>query len=399
MKQKKNIKVLFIMDSLYPIGGVERVLETMLRHLNRSNFNPAVVVLGSHHRRELELPRDVPLRHLGKKHVRNAVKELTRIIEVAEPDIIYSAKTHVNVAAILANRLTRHPSCIVPSERSHLSAQLRNQPPPQKWRRLFTLLLARSLYRKAADKVVFVSKEALQDGCMRLRLPEDKATMIYNPIVDDALLEMSEEAVEHPWFAKEREKPTILAVGRLTREKGFSHLLKAFHQARNSIPARLVVIGEGKERQQLTSLAETLGIEDDVTFLGFQSNPYKFMAKADVFVLSSLYEGLSIVLVEAMACGAPVISARCPSGPEEIVTDGVDGLLVPPADPEALAEAIIRVLTNPEMARKMALAGRQRADDFRAEKIVRQYEQLFESVLEEKTSNWSAPRTRVEPRM
>ena len=386
VKERGSIEVLFVVDSLYPVGGVERVFERMLRYLDRSVFNPRMLVLGSYQNLGLELPQYVPVRYLGKKHARNAIVELVHIIKTAEPDVIYSAKTHVNAVVVLANQLAGRPSCIIPSERIHLSAHLRNQPPPQKWKWQFTFLLARGLYRRAVDKVVFVSKGSLQDGCVRLRLPEYKAIMIYNPIVDDALLEMSEEAVEHPWFAKEREKPTILAVGRLTKQKGFSYLLKAFHQARNGIPARLVVIGEGKKRQQLTSLAETLGIEDDVTFLGFQSNPYKFMAKADVFVLSSLWEGLAIVLVEAMACGAPVISARCPSGPEEIVTDGVNGLLVPPADPEAVAEAIIKVLANPEMARKMALAGKQRAEDFRAEKIVRQYEQLFEAVLEGKPS-------------
>jgi len=386
MKESGSIRVLFIADSLYPVGGVERVLGSMLRYLDRSIVSSMMLVLGPHHNLGQELPSHVPVRYLGKKHARNAIRNLVHIIKTTEPDIIYSAKTHVNVVAVLANQLAGRLSCIIPSERSHLSAQLRNQPPPQKWKRLFTLLLARGLYRRTADKVVFVSKGAFQDGRIRLRLPDDKAIVIYNPIVDNALFDMSKEAVEHPWFAREREEPTILAVGRLTREKGFSYLLKAFCQARNTIPARLVVIGEGEERQQLTNLAETLEIEGDVAFLEFQSNPYRFMARADLFALSSLWEGLPTVLVEAMACGVPVVSTQCPSGPEEIVTDGVDGLLVPPADPEALAEAIIEVLANPEMARKMALAGKQRAEDFRAENIVRQYERLFESVLEGKTS-------------
>jgi glycosyltransferase involved in cell wall biosynthesis len=379
-----KIKVMFITDSLYPVGGVERVFGRILRYLDRSIFNPMVLVIGPYQDMGLELPRYVPVKYLGKKHARNTIGDLMRVIKTAEPDVIYSAKTHINVVAVLANRLAGRSSCIILSEHVHLSAQLRNQPSPRKWKLEFIFLLARILYRWAADKIVFVSKEALQDGCMHLRFPDDKVIAIYNPIVDDVLFETSEESVDHPWFARKREKPTILAVGRLTKQKGFSYLLKAFHQTQNTISARLVVVGEGEGHQQLTNLAETLGVKDDVAFLGFQCNPYKFMAKADVFVLSSLLEGLPTVLVEAMACGAPVVSTRCPSGPEEIITDGVNGLLVPPADPDALAEAIIKVLTNPEMARKMALAGKQRAEDFRVEKIVRQYEQLFESVLEEK---------------
>jgi glycosyltransferase involved in cell wall biosynthesis len=210
--------------------------------------------------------------------------------------------------------------------------------------------------------------------------------MIYNPIVDDMLFDMSEKAVEHPWFARERKKPTILAVGRLTRQKGFSYLIEAFRQVRNTVPARLVVIGEGQEHQRLLNLTEALEIKSDVVFLGFQTNPYRFMSRADLFVLSSLWEGLPTVLVEAMACRTPVVSTRCPSGPTEIITDKVHGLLVPPADPTALAEAIVKMLKNPEMARKMALAGRQRAEDFRVDRSVQQYEKLFESVVDRKVS-------------
>lgn len=254
VKERGSIKVLFITDSLYPIGGVERVLGRILRYLDQSIVSPMALVLGPYHNRGLKLPQYVPVRYLGKKHARNAIVELVHIIKTSEPDVIYSAKTHVNVVAVLASQLAGRSSCIIPSEHIHLSARLRNQPALQKRKWQFIFLLAQVLYCWAADKIVFVSKEALQDGCARLRLPDDKATVVYNPIVEDALFGMSEEAVEHPWFAREREEPIILAVGRLTRQKGFSYLLKAFCQARSAIPARLVLIGEGEDHQQLTDL-------------------------------------------------------------------------------------------------------------------------------------------------
>jgi glycosyltransferase involved in cell wall biosynthesis len=344
-----------------------------------------MLVIGSRQNAVLDLPQDVPVRYLGKKHARNAIGVLTRMLKTENPDVIYSAKISVNLIAVLANQLTGQPGCIIPSQHNHLSVPLLNQPPFRKWKLRLMLFLTRYAYHWV-DRVVFVSKESLQDGCKYFRLPNDLATVIYNPIVDDTLFDMSEKAVEHPWFAKERKEPIILAVGRLTKQKGFPYLLKAFYQVRNLLPARLIVIGEGRDDLRLTNLAETLGIKDDMAFLGFQSNPYRFMARADLFVLSSLWEGLPTVLVEAMACRTPVVSTRCPAGPEEIIIDGINGLLVPPADPTALAEAIVKVLTNPKMARRMALAGKQRAECFRAEKIVRQYEQLFKSVVEERSS-------------
>jgi glycosyltransferase involved in cell wall biosynthesis len=139
----------------------------------------------------------------------------------------------------------------------------------------------------------------------------------------------------------------------------------------------LVLIGEGEEAESLTSLARELGVHTDVEFLGFQHNPYKYMARADVFALPSLWEGFGRVLVEAMACGVPVIATRCPSGPEEIVCDGASGLLVPPGDADALADAVLRVLTRPDLAHRLAQAGRRRAEDFRAETAVALYQQLF----------------------
>jgi glycosyltransferase involved in cell wall biosynthesis len=237
------------------------------------------------------------------------------------------------------------------------------------------------MYRRAADKVVFVSQGALDSGCRRLGLPKDLATVIYNPVVDDELLEASQEPVDHAWFAEGRERPIILGVGRLTKQKGFPYLLRAFRRVRSNVPARLVVVGDGEDRQSLTSLASKLDVERDVAFVGFQRNPYKFMARADAFVLPSLWEGFGLVLVEAMACGAPVVATRCRSGPEEIVSDGASGLLVPPGDANALSDAILNLLTSPPLARRLSTAGRRRAEDFRVETSARQYEQLFRSVL------------------
>ena len=375
------VQTLLVADSLYPIGGVERCWIRLLRYFDRRAVSPKMVVLGRQHPREPDLPADVPVQYLGRDHVRGAVLPLARIIGAEEPGIVYSAKTHVNAIAVAANLLAGHPSCAIPSERVDLLAHFRNQLPSRQLKWCATLLIAGLLYQAGAEKVVFVSRGARDAGSRALRLPADKSAVIHNPVVDSELLEASKNPVSHPWFVGEDRVPIVLGVGRLTEQKGFSYLLRAFRTVRSKLHARLVVIGTGQRGEALVSLAEKLDVAQDVAFVGFQSNPFKYMARSDVFVLPSLWEGFGLVLVEAMACGIPVVATRCPSGPEEIVTDGVNGLLVQPGDADGLAMAILEVLTNPPLARHLSTAGQRRAEDFSVEKAAREYEQLFRSVL------------------
>ncbi|WP_251963228.1 glycosyltransferase, partial [Salinibacter ruber] len=152
--------------------------------------------------------------------------------------------------------------------------------------------------------------------------------IIYNPVVGPKTFELAEQSVDHSWFADER-PPVVLGTGRLVEEKGFSTLLRAFAEVVRARRARLVILGEGKERPVLEQQAERLGVSDHVWMPGFVSNPMKYMADAEAFVLSSKSEGLGNVLVEAMACGTPVVSTDCPGGPSEVLQEGKHGRLVP----------------------------------------------------------------------
>jgi len=242
-----------------------------------------------------------------------------------------------------------------------------------KWLR--TALL-RYLYPRA-DALVAVSEGVAADLSRALNLPRQKITTIYNPVVEPSLSVRKDEPVDHPWFAHDRPFPVVLGCGRLTKQKGFIYLIQAMARLQDKVPVRLVILGKGEQEAALKQLARDLDIQDKVAFIGFQSNPYKFIARADVFVLSSLWEGLPTVLIEAMACGTPVVSTDCPFGPSEIITHEINGLLVPPADAEALAAAILRVLEDKELAQRLIRNGRVRAQDFRVEKIMEQYEELF----------------------
>jgi glycosyltransferase involved in cell wall biosynthesis len=196
-----------------------------------------------------------------------------------------------------------------------------------------------------ADGVTAVSKGVADDLAQAIRLSPSHIQVIYNPIVTCDLLKKSKAPLEHPWF-KAGEIPVILGVGRLTAQKAFSVLIEAFAQVRKSYPTRLLILGEGEERPQLEALIRQLGLEQDVNLPGFVSNPYPYMAHAALFVLSSRWEGLPTVLVEAMSLRTPVIATDCPSGPREILRNGQYGQLVPVGDSGALALAIQNFLVN-----------------------------------------------------
>lgn len=153
--------------------------------------------------------------------------------------------------------------------------------------------------------------------------------------------------VPHPWLTDDRDTPVVLAAGRLAEQKGFDTLLKAFAQAKQNLALRLIILGEGKLREELEALARQLGVSDDVSLPGFVDNPYAFMSRADLFVLSSRFEGSPNVMLEALACDCQVVSTDCPSGPREILA-GVDwGRLVPVDDVSALSASIENALAHP----------------------------------------------------
>ena len=200
--------------------------------------------------------------------------------------------------------------------------------------------------------------------------------MVYNPVVSPGLEDEARQSISHPWFNRDG-PPVILAVGRLTAAKDYPTLLRAFSMVYQKQPARLLILGDGKERAPLESMVRQLGLTENVQMPGFVVNPYAYMARARLLALSSRWEGLPGVLVEALACGTPVVSTDCKSGPREILENGRFGRLVPVGDPDALAAAILDTLqTIPDHALL-----KRRAEDFTLEKSVKEYLRVFQSCL------------------
>jgi glycosyltransferase involved in cell wall biosynthesis len=225
-----------------------------------------------------------------------------------------------------------------------------------------------------ADAIVAVSTGVAEDFYQETQLPLQAIKVIYNPVVTPELLQKKQEALNHPWF-KKNQPPVLLAVGRLCEQKDFTTLINAFAIIRKKSECRLIILGEGEQRKQLETLVDHLQLNDDIQMPGFVKNPYAYMVQADIFVLSSAWEGLVTVLIEALACGTPVVSTDCPSGSSEILEAGKYGRLVPVGDTQALAEAVITTMEeNVDPNRLIA-----RANDFTQETSVTQYLAVLDS--------------------
>ncbi len=200
-------------------------------------------------------------------------------------------------------------------------------------------MFIRYSYRRA-DQMIAVSQGVADELKQILDIPKKKISVLFSPIISEAMLIKASEHLNHPWF-REGDPPVILSVGRLTAAKNQETLIRAFARVRQKVKARLLILGEGEKRTELETLASQLNLTKDFSLPGFQKNPFPFMAKARLFVLSSAWEGSPGVLIQALACGCPVLSTDCSSGPREILQDGRLGRLVPVGDHEAMATAII----------------------------------------------------------
>ncbi len=289
-----------------------------------------------------------------------------------QPDIVFSAFTDINLVALLAFRVAKVSTKIIVSEHEPWTEQFMDKANNRKRNWYFPPSELSKLYSEAQG-IIAVSHGCAEGLASAINLEKNKISTIYNPIISADLFDLAQKEVVHKWI-KQKDCPVILGVGRLSYEKNFSLLIKALALVKKHRPSKLIILGNGKEFSKLQLLVKEYNLSDDVDFPGFVDNPYAFMAQADLFVLSSFMETLSNVLVEALACGCPVVSTDCPSGPAEILEHGKYGPLVPVNDEKALAEAIISVLNDPPDSNWL----QKRGLDFTTEKAAKAYLELAE---------------------
>ncbi len=273
-------------------------------------------------------------RRLNTLRTLSGFPRLVRYLRLERPDALLSA-LNANYSALWARRLCGIPKRLVISEHNTFSIAYGQLP---KWCRMLASELTRQFY-PWADEIVAVSHGVADDLARSTGIPRHRVRVIYNPIVTPELETKRRDIVSHPWL-ESGTVPVVLAIGRLTAQKDLGTLIRAFARLRQVRPVRLLILGEGEGRPVLEALIRELHLEEDVDLPGFTANPFPYLTKAALFVLSSRWEGLPTVLVEALYCGTPIVATDCPSGPREILKDGEYGRLVPVGDVAFLAGAM-----------------------------------------------------------
>lgn len=358
-------KTLFLIPTLGG-GGAERVVCTLLRHIDQARFALTLGVVDS---RDAVFRRDVPDHveyvDLAAGRVRYALPRLLKLIWSIRPDVVFSTLGHLNLALALSKPLLPRRTRLIGRETIVLSQALASES-----RRALWSFGYRWFYRRL-DRIVCQSRDMRDDLIREFAVPEEKAVVIPNPIDAEAIRRRACEAL--PEAAADWVRPSaglrLVAAGRLTFQKGFDLLLDAVASCRD-LPVRVAILGDGPLRNDLLARARQLGIDERVDFVGYQQNPYPWFRAADAFVVSSRYEGLSNVMLEALACGTPVIATPAPGGTRDVLSAISECEIADSISSSSLASAI----------RVWAKRQRRRVPDdavaaYSVERVTRRYEQ------------------------
>ncbi|HON83925.1 MAG TPA: glycosyltransferase [Caldisericia bacterium] len=368
--------IAFVLPTL-EIGGAEKMTLNLIQGLLNFGYKIDLILIDAKGPLLKNVPKGCNIIDFKLKHVFFSFLKIIKYLKKNTPTVLISSLTHLNIITILSVLISRVKTKLIIMERANLSSATKNNNLKVK----FVSILAHFLYKRA-DFIIAVSEGVKQDLLKKIQGIENKIRVIYNPVLNKDIFLMSYEPVYHKWFL-EKNMPIILSVGRLSKEKNYSILLQAFKLIKDVIKCKLVIIGEGPERENLENLAKSLQINEDLWMPGFDINPYKYMSKSDIFVLTSIYEGLSNVLIEALALGLPLVSTDCESGPREIIKNNINGLLVKVGDYKSLSQAIIYILKN----RNKFITNMNELERFKLENVVYEYKNLIDNLSENLFTN------------
>ena len=350
-------------------GGIPRSMLNLASGLISSGYQVDVIVPVARGHYSDQVPDEAFVVELGTAAFLPGLWALQRYLRLRQPTAVVSAIPYLNLRLLLARKLSGVQCRVLLTERTMLSndryeKSIRNRILPWLQRRFYP----------HAQAIVAVSKGTADDLARFSGIPRHKIIVVHNPVVTDRLYALADAAPPSSDRMPDKSFPLIVAVGRLTAAKDFHVLISAFAKVRTARPSRLVILGEGPERAALEQLVKDFGLDTDVRLPGFSQNPYAVLRRADVFVQTSRWEGFGNALVEAMACGCPVVSTDCPSGPREILEDGKFGRLVPVGDVDQIALAILETLNEPKNVKR----SESRARDFHVDVITPQYRRLID---------------------
>jgi glycosyltransferase involved in cell wall biosynthesis len=337
---KNHRLAIFLATSGY--SGVDRIMTNLIREFAARGLNIDLLRIENHGPYIDPPSQNVSIVRLGTSHVNTSLWPLIKYLRRTRPKALLADKDRVNRLALWARRLAGVPTRVAVRIGTTVSKNLERR---SRWARWSQYHSMRWFY-PWADAIIVPSRGAAQDLANISGIPLHRIHVVPNPVVSPALFKLARETRPHMGLTPAK-GPVILGVGELCARKDFATLIEAFSKVHQLRPCHLTILGEGRERSRLEALVHQRSLEDDIEMPGFVENPYAYMARADLLVLSSNCEGFGNVLAEALAIGVPVVSTDCPSGPREILQDGRLGPLVPVGDANALAQAILATLDNP----------------------------------------------------
>ncbi|NES99881.1 MAG: glycosyltransferase [Sphaerospermopsis sp. SIO1G1] len=352
-------------------GGAEKVMLSLAAGFANKGLKVDLVLAQKTGEYLSLIPDNIRVIDLASPRLISSLPLLVKYLQQNSPKFLFSALEDPNVLSIVAQKLAGVTTRVIVTVHNHVSNYCRES---RELKRKFTPWLISWLFPQAAG-IVAVSQGVANEVAKISGLPSEKIRVIYNPIFTPELLPKFHESVEHPWF-QDDQLPVILGIGRLTKQKDFGTLIRAFAIVEKKYPSRLMILGQGGKLAELQALVADLDLVKKVDFPGFVDNPYAYLSKAKMLVMSSIFEGFGNVLVESMMAGTPVVSTDCESGPSEILSDGKYGHLAKVGDPENLATAIIDTFSNhpvPEMLKK-------RGQEFSLEAALSKYEKICNEI-------------------
>jgi len=381
MDTQEKIKLLYFHPTII-FGGAERTTATILEKLDKSIFDVLFVTKNDTFP-PLPVERVIYIDdlgiHFGFEGIRPLIKDTKKMLQLIKrerPDIVFGMLHYACIMLSVTKFFLKDKVKIIISPRTPSKHAINFYFGERPFGKVLWNFMIRFFCRHS-DHIVVASKGIKQECIADYNADRNKVVVINNCVDAQSVEKSSMEPMD-------RENVfngfVISTAGRLVKEKSLSVLIKAFALLRKDFNAKLWIVGDGPERPHLDSLAARLNIVDDIVFWGFQENPYKFIKKSDVFVHTSLFEGFGNIILEAMACGVPVIATDCPVGPREIIINGENGILVPVRDESALAKELKKVLENKEVRNLFVKNAHKRLLEFTPQKMVRSYEDVFLSI-------------------
>ena len=353
MLKDESLKVALFLPNLGG-GGAERITVYLAEGFANRGVQTDLVLAKADGPYLSQVSANVNIVDLGESRALLSVGKLSTYLSRVKPSAIISALNYTNLLTLAATKLAQFDGKTIITLHNQFTVPRETKPSFKE--RAITYLMRR--FYGYANEIVAVSNGVSDDAAVTLGLDRETVKTIYNPVISDAVLARGQEVPKEDWL-NSHETPVFLGIGRFHEQKDFPNLVRAFKKVRDKVNCHLIILGDGPDRKDLEKLILELKLQDSVKLPGFADNPYAYLSRADVFVLSSKWEGLPTVLIEALAFGRKIVSTDCKSGPDEILLSGEYGTLVPVGDSELLAEAMCDALTKPKVTYDAAKASKR----------------------------------------